>query len=60
MQKNLVPIKDAARILSMNPQTLYRMAGDGRIPAYKIGKAVRVSIEELKERFKVGDANGPE
>jgi len=44
----------------MNPQTLYRMAGDGRIPAYKIGSAVRVSIEELLERFKVGDANGPE
>ena len=47
----------------MNPQTLYRMAGDGRIPAYKIGSAIRVSIEELKERFKVGkvgDANGPE
>ena len=60
MQKNLVPIKDAARILNMNKQTLYRMAGDGRIPAYKIGSAVRVSIEELKERFKVGDANGPE
>jgi len=36
------------------------MAGGGRLPAYKIGKAVRVSIEELKERFKVGDANGPE
>ena len=60
MQKNLVPIKDAARILSMNPQTLYRMAGGGRLPAYKIGSAVRVSIEELLERFKVGDANGPE
>ena len=60
MQKNLVPIKDAARILNMHPQTLYRMAGDGRIPAYKIGSAVRVSIEELLERFKVGDANGPE
>ena len=60
MQKNLVPIKDAARILNMNKQTLYRMAGDGRIPAYKIGSAVRVSIEELLERFKVGDANGPE
>ena len=60
MQKNLVPIKDAARILNMNPQTLYRMTGDGRAPAYKIGSAVRVSIEELLERFKVGDANGPE
>ena len=55
MQKNLVPIKNAARILSMHPQTLYRMVGDKRIPAYKIGKAVRVSIEELKERFKVGE-----
>ena len=55
MQKNLVPIKEAARILNMNPQTLYRMVGDKRIPAYKIGKAVRVSIEELKERFKVGE-----
>ena len=50
----------AARILNMNKQTLYRMAGDGRAPAYKIGSAVRVSIEELLERFKVGDANGPE
>ena len=28
---------------------------DGRIPAYKIGKAIRASIEELKERFKVGE-----
>ena len=55
MQKNLVPIKDAARVLSMNPQTLYRMAGDGRIPAYKIGKAIRVSIEELLERHKIGE-----
>ena len=55
MQKNLVPIKEAARILNMNPQTLYRMVGDKRIPAYKIGKAVRVSIEELLERFKVGE-----
>ncbi|HEY3373735.1 MAG TPA: helix-turn-helix domain-containing protein [Candidatus Aquicultor sp.] len=43
----LVTVKDAAQILSMNEQVLYRMAADGRLPTYRIGKAVRFDLDEL-------------
>ena len=44
----LVTVKNAAQILSMNEQVLYRMAADGRLPTYRIGKAIRLDLTELE------------
>lgn len=37
-QQNLVKIKDAAKMLSVNPQTLRRWDAEGRLVAVRIGK----------------------
>lgn len=47
-ESRLVTVQDAAKILSMNEQVLYRMASDGRLPCYRIGRALRLDLNELE------------
>ena len=39
--------KEAARRLGITPRTLYRMIDEGSVPAYKMGRVLRVLGHEL-------------
>jgi excisionase family DNA binding protein len=43
----LVTVRDAARALGVSPKTVYRAIAAGRLPAQRIGRAVRVPVEAL-------------
>ena len=43
----LITIREAARLLSMSPGTLYQLANQGKIPAAKIGGLWRVNKTAL-------------
>ena len=47
--ETLVDANKAARILGLSKQTLYKHFEEGRLPAYKLGKALRFDVDELKE-----------
>lgn len=44
-----VSSKDAARYLGLNLRTLYRLIGDGALPAYKFGRVIRLKLGDLEE-----------
>ena len=39
--------KEAARRLGITPRTLYRMIDGGELPAYKIGRVLRLLAHEV-------------
>ena len=43
----LVKADVAAKAMGLNKYFLYRLAAENKIPAYRIGKAVRFSVPEL-------------
>jgi len=50
-------VKEIAQALKVSPVTIYRMVGDGRLKAVRIGKALRFTPADLKaflgeERYK--------
>ena len=48
MNDALLSVRDVARYLKLNVQTVYRMAREGRLPATKIGKQWRFSRREIE------------
>ncbi len=53
MQKIVLTVVDVAKMLSLNPLTIYRLAQKGDIPAVKIGRCwrfTRGAIEEWLEQ----------
>lgn len=48
MKDSLLSVRDVARYLKLNVQTVYRMAREGRLPATKIGKQWRFSGQEIE------------
>ncbi len=51
MPTTLLKIPDAARILNINKNTLYLWIKDGKIPAIRIGRTLRIhpdAIEQLQ------------
>jgi len=49
--KEFLSVNSVANLFSLNPRTIYRALWDGRLPAYKFGKAWRIAKRDL-ERFK--------
>jgi putative molybdopterin biosynthesis protein len=43
---------EAARILSVNPMTIWREIQRGRLRAFKVGKDIRITESALKEYIK--------
>jgi excisionase family DNA binding protein len=41
-------ISEVAKALKVNPKTIYRAVWSKKIPAYKIGKAVRIAKKDLE------------
>lgn len=48
---HLVPLNDAAAHLNVSTKTLRRRSADGSITGYRIGRLVRVDLEEVTERL---------
>lgn len=43
-----VTMADAGRMLALSPRTIQNMIRDGRIRAVRLGRAVRVPIDEVR------------
>lgn len=44
----LITIKDVAEFLQIAEKTIYRMAADGKIPAFKVGGSWRFKRKEIE------------
>lgn len=49
--RNLVSLAEAASRLGVSTKTLRRRISDGTIHGYKIGRLVRVDLDELDQRL---------
>lgn len=47
MSDQIMTVKEVARYLKVNDRTIYRMASDGRIPAFKVGASWRFKTHEI-------------
>lgn len=45
----LITIKDVAEFLQIAEKTIYRMAADGKIPAFKVGGSWRFRRKEIEK-----------
>jgi excisionase family DNA binding protein len=45
-------IRDAATYLKLNPDTIRKMIADNRLPAYRIGKTIRLRRSEIDAAMK--------
>lgn len=50
--------KDAARHLGITPRVLYRLIDEGKLPAYKFGRAVRLRRLDI-DIYLAGGRGGP-
>jgi excisionase family DNA binding protein len=41
--------KEAASYLGLNLRTLYRLIGEGSLPAYKFGRVIRLKVDDLEQ-----------
>jgi excisionase family DNA binding protein len=48
----LLKLPEAAALLAISPRKLWEMTNSGQIPHLRIGRAVRYSIEDLREWIK--------
>ena len=48
MEKQLLTTIELSQVLNVSRQSIYKWRKDG-MPFYKIGKAVRFDLEEIKE-----------
>ncbi len=49
MTNLLLTINQAAKLLNLSPQTVYRKVGRGEIPVIRLGKTIRVERDRLTE-----------
>ncbi len=52
MLNDMLTVSEVARYLRVNPQTVYRKAKAGELPAVRIGRAIRFRRTELEEWLK--------
>ncbi len=48
MVKKFSTAKEIAAFLGMNVYTVYKMAREGRLPSYRLGKLRRFSLPEIE------------
>jgi excisionase family DNA binding protein len=41
-------ISEVAKILKVNPKTVYRAVWSKKLPSYKVGKVVRIAMKDLE------------
>ena len=52
MDTEVMTVLEVAQYLRVNPQTVYRKAKAGQLPAVRIGRAIRFRRSELEAWFK--------
>ncbi len=52
MNTDVMTVSEVAEYLRVNPQTVYRRAKAGQLPAVRIGRAIRFRKSELDEWMK--------
>lgn len=53
MHTNLLSASEVQDLLDVDRSTVYRMAGDGRLPAVKVGRQWRFPADEIENLFEV-------
>ncbi|MCG7876038.1 MAG: helix-turn-helix domain-containing protein [Candidatus Thiodiazotropha endolucinida] len=48
MANQVLTVKEVAEYLKVNDRTVYRMAANGKIPAFKVGSSWRFKLQELE------------
>ena len=59
MTEQLVGAERIQDLLGVDRSTVYRMAGDGRLPAVKVGRQWRFPLEAVEERLHLDPAHEP-
>jgi excisionase family DNA binding protein len=54
----VVNAAEAARVLGININTVYELANQGRIPAFRVGRLWRFSLPELEKWIATGGSWG--
>lgn len=49
MTDQIMTVKDVANFLKVNERTIYRMATEGRIPAFRVGTSWRFKLCEIDQ-----------
>ena len=49
--KNLVTVKELARLLRLNEVTIYKLASSRKLPGFKIGDSWRFDGDEILKLF---------
>lgn len=49
MENRYLSVKELAEYMGFNEQTIYHWIAQRKIPFYKIGKAVRFSVNEIQD-----------
>lgn len=55
---DLLTARDIQNLLDVDKSTVYRMAGDGRLPAVKVGRQWRFPAASIEAMFDLGAASG--
>lgn len=53
-----IPVAEAAKMLNIHKNTLYRLARQGGIPAIRVGRSVRISEEHLRRMIVAREIEG--
>ncbi len=46
--ESMLTLSEVARLLQVSQRTVYRLAQDGRIPAFKVGQAWRFRLADIE------------
>ena len=52
--KKLIALKTAAEVLSVSPEFLKKLQRDGRLKVVRLGRAVRISEDEVERLCREG------
>lgn len=47
-EEKFYTVEEVAKILKVNPMTVYRRVKEGKLKVYKVGRVFRISEESLK------------
>lgn len=48
-EKKFYPAKDISKMIGIKPNTLYKLARDGKVKHIKVGGSVRFCVEDFEE-----------
>jgi excisionase family DNA binding protein len=60
MSPLLVSQPEAARLLGVSERTVFQLRADGKLPAVKIGAAIRYDVEDIKKYIGAAKIGGAE